>query len=178
MPFFVFLINSLITLHTDCRIDILASPSFYTITFTSGKKFLSLGLMHSMTVYKIFKVIPTILGLLSLSILIKLGKMVLIDDWTSCLSMLDWILNSSSSAASVFYLMEPSRTTFPKNFDWIGSYLIIDVFLFSFLIEFLIFYSLRWVLLCVGLIFMVSMSFYAGCSYFGISGFMTLIYYS
>ena len=76
MPFLVFRISSLTTLHTDCRMDILASPSFYTITPTRGKKFLSLGLIYSITVSNILRVIPTILGLLSLSILVKLGRML------------------------------------------------------------------------------------------------------
>lgn len=73
MPFLVFLIRSLMTLQTDCLIDIFASPNLSTITLTNELKFLSLGFMYSMMVYKIFNVIPTILGLLSLSILIKLG---------------------------------------------------------------------------------------------------------
>jgi len=43
------------------------------MTLTKALKLLSLGFMYSMMVYKIFNVIPIILGLLSLSILIKLG---------------------------------------------------------------------------------------------------------
>lgn len=58
-------------------------------------------------VYKIFNVIPTILGLLSLSILIKLGIRSLIEAWYSGLSILDWTLNNNYSAVFVFYFIEP-----------------------------------------------------------------------
>lgn len=58
-------------------------------------------------VYNIFNVIPTIFGFVSLSILIKLGIRVFIEDWNSGLSIFDWILNSNYSAVFVFYFIDP-----------------------------------------------------------------------
>ena len=107
IPFLVFLINYFITLHTDCLIDILASPNFYTITFTSGLKFLSLLFIYSIESYRIFSVIPTILGFVSFNILIKLGKISFKPAWNYGLSIFACTLNNNYYAASVFYLIDP-----------------------------------------------------------------------
>jgi len=65
------------TFDTVWRILIFWSPNFYTITETSALKFLSLGLMFYMVIYKILRVRPTIFGLESLRSLVNCGKICL-----------------------------------------------------------------------------------------------------
>lgn len=162
MPFFVFRISSFITLHTDCLIDIFASPNLSTITLTKLEKLRSFGFMYSIINYKIFSVIPTIFGLLSFSIFIKLGSNDFIELWNSGLSILDCTLKSSYSAVFVFYFIDPYKTMLPKNLACVGSFSIIEDFLFSFFIELLIFYSLRCVVLWLEFILIVSRSLSIG----------------
>ncbi len=73
--------------------------------------------MYSITVYNIFNVIPTILGLLSFNIFIKFGNIVFIELLNYGLSIFDCILNNNYYAASVFYFIEPYKTTLPNNLD-------------------------------------------------------------
>ena len=109
--------SSLMTLDTLCLIDIFGSPSFYTIVEIIGLNDLSLGFKSSIVSSNIFSVVPTIFGLLSFSIFIKLGSNCFIDDWKSGLSLHDCTLKRSYSAASLFSFKLPSNNMLPNTFD-------------------------------------------------------------